>query len=279
MTLFNRKLHQLRREKAAADFSRVDFLKQEVSERLADRLLDIDRSFPLVLELGCHQGQLSEALPAGKLGRLIQADFTHAFAKDIQLDEEFIPFAQHSLDAVLSSFNLHWVNDLPGTLIQCGRALKPDGLFLAAMPGPRSLQELRQAMMQVAEETGKAFPRIAPFVEVRDAGSLLQRAGFALPVIDTEFIHLTYRDFSTLLREIKQMGEGNALTEQFKGLTTAHYWQQVEQAYPINEQGLYEVTVEIVFITAWTPHESQQQPARRGSGEISLKEVLPLLSK
>lgn len=273
MTLFNRTLHLKRRERIAQTFDDVAFLKAEIAEQLADRLLDIDRSFPLGLELGCHTGQTAKALPKGKVGRLIQADFAQSMAQDAVVDEEFIPFADQSLDVILSNLSLHWVNDLPGTLIQCRRALKEDGLLMVAMPGPRTLQELREAMMQVATETGKATPRIAPFVEVRDAGALLQRAGFALPVVDTEFLHLTYRDFPTLLRELKMMGETNALTEQFKGMTTARYWEAVEKAY-VKQEGLYPVTVEIVFITAWTPHESQQQPLRRGSGKVSLKEAL-----
>ncbi len=273
MTLFNRSLHRKRRERAAPHFEDVSFLKAEIAEQLADRLLDIDRSFPLGVEFGCHTGQTAKALPKGKIGQLIQADFTHSMAKDAVIDEEFIPFADQSLDVILSNLSLHWVNDLPGTLIQCRRALKEDGLLMAAMPGPRTLQELREAMMQVATETGKAAPRIAPFVEVRDAGALLQRAGFSLPVIDTEFLHLTYRDFPTLLHEIQMMGESNALTEQFKGMTTANYWQTVEKAY-IQKDDLYPVTVEIVFITAWTPHASQQQPLARGSAKASLKDAL-----
>lgn len=297
MTLFNRKLLQKRRNRAASGFTEIAFLKDEIAERLVDRLLDIDRNFPLAVDLGRHTGQIAQNLPHGKVGQLIQTDFTFEMlsscgltagsqamggdtgvkrrydALKLQCDEEFLPFADNSLDAILSAFSLHWVNDLVGTLIQCHRALKPDGLLLAALPGPRTLQELREAMLQVAGETGKAAPRIAPFVEVRDAGTLLQRAGFALPVIDTEFIHLTYRDFSTLLREIKQMGESNNLIEQFKGLTTARYWQEVEKAY-VKKDGVYPVTVELVFMTAWTPHASQQQPAARGSGKVSLRDAL-----
>lgn len=273
MNIFNRALHKKRRERIGAEFADIGFLKAEITQRLVDRLLDIKRSFPTALDLGCHTGQVAEAIPKDKIGKLIESDFSQAMARDLVIDEELIPFANHSLDAILSAFSLHWVNDLLGTLIQCRHALKPDGLFLAAMPGPRTLQELREAMLKVASDTGKAYPRIAPFVEVRDAGGLLQRAGYALPVIDSEFITLTYRDFPTLLREIKLMGESNALSEQFKGLTTANYWQQVQEAYT-TKGGLYHVTIELVFMTAWSPHESQQQPAKRGSGKVSLQQAL-----
>lgn len=267
MNLFNRHLLQMRRARHAKSFAKVEFLKTEIADRLADRLLDIDRTFPLALDLHAPTSQLKPAIASGKVGRLVQGGI------DTQSDDELLPFADHSLDAILSNFHLHWVNDLTGTLIQARRALKPDGLFLAALPGPRTLQELREAMMRVAETTGKAAPRIAPFVEVRDAGGLLQRAGYALPVVDSEFIHLTYRDFSTFLREIQMMGESNILREQFKGLTTANYWQEVEAAYE-KQDGLFPVTVEVVFMTAWTPHESQQKPLARGSGKVSLKQVL-----
>ncbi len=266
MNLFNRHLLNMRRIRHAPSFAKVEFLKTEIAERLADRLLDIDRNFPLALDLHAPTSQLKPAIAQGKVGQLIEANL------DAIADDELLPFADHSLDAILSNFHLHWVNDLLGTLIQARRALKPDGLFLAALPGPRTLQELRTAMMQVAEATGKAAPRIAPFAEVRDAGGLLQRAGYALPVVDSEFIHLTYRDFSTFLREIQMMGESNVLVEQFKGLTTANYWKAVEAAYE-KQDGLFPVTVELVFLTAWSPHESQQKPLARGSGKVSLKQV------
>lgn len=276
----------MRRVRHADKFAQVDFLKTEIAERLADRLLDIDRTFGLALDLHAPTSQLKQAIPKGKVEQLISNSHTPHLMRGLSedavsstacerlvSDDELLPFANHSLDAILSNFHLHWVNDLLGTLIQSRRALKPDGLFLAALPGPRTLQELREAMMRVAEDSGKAAPRIAPFVEVRDAGGLLQRAGYALPVVDSEFIHLTYRNFSTFLAEIQMMGESNVLLEQFKGLTTAHYWKAVEAAYE-KKDGLFPVTVEVVFMTAWSPHESQQKPLARGSAKVSLKDAI-----
>jgi SAM-dependent methyltransferase len=272
--LFNRPLHRKRRDRTAVDFSQVDFIKREICHRLADRLFDIDRSFERAVDLGCHLGELREAIPPTKIQHLIPTDFSAQMAGQIICDEEALPFREQSLDAILSVGGLHWVNDLPGTLIQARRALKPDGLLLAAMPGPRSLQELREAALAAGTKRGKLAPHIAPFVETRDAGALLQRAGFALPVIDSETLNLTYREFSTLLKELQQMGESNALNEQHKGLTSPSYWRDVEVNYPRDAAGLFPVTLEVIFLTAWSPHESQQQPARRGSGQISMKDVL-----
>lgn len=281
MQLFNRALHRQRRDRAASQITEVDFLLRESGDRLADRLHDMQRQFPLMLELGCHHGILAETLlQTGKVESLLQADFSegmiaarHSPVTALVLDEEYIPFAPASLDAVISNLSLHWVNDLVGTLIQLRHALRPDGLFLAVVPGPRTLQELRESFMAVALATGRAAPRISPFVEVRDAGALLQRAGFALPVVDSETITLTYETPMKMLQELRMMGEANCLREQHQGLTTAHFWAQVlahYQQHYSDERGRVKATVELVFMTAWVPHESQQQPAKRGSGQVSL---------
>lgn len=278
MTPFNRPLHKLRRRNAAATLPTVDFLLQEACARLADRLLDIDRSFPLTVELGCHHGAFVDHIAPEKVGQLVQCDLAERMVAQapsllkLVADEEALPFAHNSLDAIFSTLSLHWVNDLPGCLIQCLQALKPDGLFLAVMPGPHTLQELRQSIVAASAETGLK-PYISPFVEVRDAGGLLQRAGFALPVVDNETITITYRDPMNILRELQKMGETNALLEQHKGLTGKSFWPRVIEHYQqhhTTEDDTFRVTVELVFLTGWKPHASQQQPAKRGSGKVSL---------
>ncbi len=283
MQLFNRRLHELRRKAAAEEIAQADFILRESAARLADRLQDIQREFPLALDLGCHHGLLAEEIKAtGKIGTLIQADLSismvvRANFPKLVMDEEMISFAGQSLDAVLSNLSLQWVNDLPGTLVQLRRALKPDGLLLAVVPGPRTLQELRQSLLAVSANLGKAAPRISPFVEVRDAGALLQRAGFALPVIDSEIITLTYSDPLALLRELQSLGETNALIEQHKGMTGKSFWPQVFEHYQrhyTDERGRVKATLELVFMTAWAPHDSQQQPAKRGSGTVKLADAL-----
>lgn len=281
MQLFDRSLHRRRRDKAAAGFAQVDFLVREAAARLADRLLDIDRQFPLAAELGCHGGQLAEAIAgSGKVGTLMQADLSEAMVRQAEglrlvADEEQLPFAEDSLGAIFSVLSLQWVNDLPGCLIQCRKALKPDGLLLAALPGPRTLQELRESILAVSVDRGLA-PRISPFVEVRDAGGLLQRAGFALPVVDNEIVTVNYKDRFKLLHELQKMGEGNALIQRHKGLTGKEFWPQVMEYYQAHyalADGRLPATAELVFLTGWKPYASQQQPARRGSGQVSLGEV------
>ena len=217
--VFDRRIVRLRRDRAAGRLGDHDFLLKEASERLVDRLDDVRRRFPIALDLGCHRGECS-ALLAGRAGieTLIQCDLSAAMvagrgrACGVVGDEEALPFGAASLDLVVSALSLHWVNDLPGALLQIRRALKPDGLFLAAMLGGDTLRELRQALAEaeLAEEGGLS-PRISPFADVRDVGNLLQRAGFALPVVDIETITVSYADPFRLLADLRGMGETNAV--------------------------------------------------------------------
>src|SRR5512134_3494884 len=224
MTVFDRALIRRRRDRAAKSLAEHDFLYREVADRLADRLDDVNRRFPLALDLGCHTGALATALAGrGGIETLVHCDLSPrmaalAPAPAVAGDEEALPFAERAFDLVLSSLSLHWVNDLPGALTQIRRALKPDGLFLAAMPGGQTLKELRQALAEaeIGEEGGLS-PRISPFVDVRDAGNLLVRAGFALPVADVETITVSYPDPLSLLRDLRGMGEANAVLERRRG--------------------------------------------------------------
>lgn len=281
--IFNRQLLKMRREQAAKRGG-DDFLKRELCERLADRLADMARSFPLALDLGCHGGQMAQVLAgSAQVGKLVQCDLAEGMLRQaigesrLVADEEYLPFAPESFDLVLSAGSLHHVNDLPAALAQIRRILKPDGLFLAILPGPATLQELRASFAAVEAASGMMRPHIAPFVEVRDAGNLLSRAGFALPVADSDRLNLTYAHPLALLRELKAMGENNMLVEQHQGAlprellaeVCAHY-----QAHYANDSGRVPVSIELVTLTAWSPHASQQQPARRGSGQVRLGEAL-----
>ena len=204
MQVFDRAAVRAHRQRSAAQWTEHDFLKREVADRLLDRLRDVNRSFASALDLGCHGGTLAERLPEiGKVERLVQCDAAPAMARRaaaggwpaLAADEEALPFAPRSFDLALSVLSLHWVNDLPGTLIQLRTCLRPDGLLLAALLGGESLHELRVALMEAElEVTGGLSPRISPFAEVRDCGGLLQRAGFALPVVDQDEITVTYAD-------------------------------------------------------------------------------------
>ena len=285
--IFDRSLLRKRRDRAAPHFAAHDFLVREVADRLADRLADVTRKFPLALDLGCHTGEIADTLNGrGGIETLVQCDLTPAMAAraaahggpTLAADEEWLPFADHSFDLVISCLSLHWVNDLPGTLVQIRRVLKPDGLFLAAMLGGDTLTELRQCLAEaeIAEEGGLS-PRVSPFADVRDLGRLLQRAGFALPVVDGDDVAVAYADPMRLLADLRGMGETNAVAEQRKTLTRRatllHALNLYQQRFA-NEKGRVPATFQVLTMTAWTPHPTQQQPLRPGSGQASLADVL-----
>jgi len=284
MSVFNRQAVRLHRDRAAVKLDDYDFLLQEVADRLADRLDDFARTFPLALDLGCHTGQLGRALESrGGIQTLIQSDFSAAMAaragdQALVADEEALPFGENAFDAIFSCLSLHWVNDLPGTLAQIRRALKPDGLFLAAMLGGETLHELRVALTHSElAETGGAHPRVSPFADVRDAGGLLQRAGFALPVADMDEITVSYADPVKLMTDLRGMGETNAVAARALNFTrpatllgaAAHYRDVFEDT-----DGRVPATFQVIFLTAWAPHESQQQPLKPGQSKARLADAL-----
>ena len=281
--IFDRKLVRARRDHVASQFSYYNFLKKEAAERLCDRLEDITREFPLALDLGCHSGELSSLLDGrGGIKTLVQSEISHPMLSSatglrVNADEEFLPFADNSFDLVMSAMSLHWVNDLPGTLVQIRRILKPDGLFLAIMPGIETLRELRGVLIAVESQlNGGASPRISPFVDVRDGGALLQRGGFALPVVDSDSLTITYESMFRLIEDLRGMGETNALAERTRktmGRTTLMEAAALYEEKYMREDGKIPATVEFVTLTAWKPHDSQQKPARRGSGKVSLTEI------
>ncbi len=258
--------------------------------RAIDRLRDITHSFPLTLDLGCHTGQFQSLVKdAGGIHHLVQCDSAINMLNGVDgltlcADEERLPFAENSFDAVISTLSLHHVNDLVGCFIQIQKILKPDGLFLAIMPGPATLKELRESytVADIATTDGLS-PHVSPFMDVRDAGNLLQRAGFALPVIDNEELIITYETPERLLTELRGMGETNCLIEQQKGLVRPEHLASMYLHY-VSEHTFAEeshdaaprvhATVEFVTLTAWKPGPNQQQPSARGSGTINLGEAL-----
>jgi SAM-dependent methyltransferase len=263
--IFDRRQVRRQRDRAAAALDRHDFLFRESADRLIDRLEDVTRGFPLALDLGCHDGALATRLK-GRFGveRLVAADLSPAMAclagaADLRVaaDEEMLPFAASRFDLVVSNLSLHWVNDLPGALLQIRRTLKPDGLFLASLLGGETLRELRHCLLEAElEEEGGAGPRVSPFVEVRDAGALLQRAGFALPVADVENVAVTYGDPFTLLADLRGMGEGNALAARRRSLSrraTIGRAMALYQQRHADQDGRLPATFQIVTLTGWNP--------------------------
>lgn len=219
--LFDRALHRLRLGRAARGYA--GFLKARAAEDLVQRLEAIMKSFPVAVDLGARDGAFARALGSSpareRIGVLIQTDLSLEFLKGlegarVQADEERLPFAAQSLDLVVSTLALHWTNDLVGALIQIRQVLKPGGLFLGALLGGATLTELRQSLLEAEVELqGGAGPRVSPFADIQDAAGLLQRAGFALPVADTELIAVTYADPLALMRDLRAMGEGSVLIE------------------------------------------------------------------
>jgi SAM-dependent methyltransferase len=264
MTVFDRALVRRHRERAAAGFAAHDFLFREVADRLAERLGDAKRTFPLALDLGCHAGAMAQAL-RGQAGieRLFGADLSFAMARAasrgglpvVVADEEFLPFAPASLDLVISALGLHWVNDLPGALVQIFRALKPEGLFLGAMLGGETLNELRQSLLQAELEiAGGASPRLSPLAEVRDAGNLLQRAGFAQPIADVETITVTYPDPIALMHELRAMAETNANLARRKNLDRRATLLRAAALYQerfAGPDGRIPATFQVIFLAGW----------------------------
>lgn len=285
---FDRRLVRFHRERAATDFERYDFLFREIAARICDRLIDVARRFPLALDLGCHGGELAEATrTSGKVERLVSTDLSLAMARRAArqegaavaaADEEALPFASASFDLVLSNLSLHWVNDLPGTLLQVRGVLKPDGLFLGAMLGGETLREMRKAFLEAESEIeGGASPRVSPFADVRDGGALLQRAGFALPVVDRDEITVTYPNALALMRELRGMGETNALRTQRHGLTRRETLLRAAAIYEKHfgqPDGRVPACFQVIYLTGWAPHASQQKPLRPGSATARMAQAL-----
>ncbi len=286
MTVFDRPLLQARRERARSGYDGFAFLEAEIADRTADRLLDMRRSFYLAVELGARSGAFGRlARESGRIGTLISTDLAPGWALDrraeglaVAADEEALPFAEGAFDAVLSNLALHWVNDLPGTLSQIRRMLKPDGLFMASILGGETLVELRDALSAAEIElTGGLSPRVSPFADVRDAGGLLQRAGFALPVVDTEMLTVTYETAFHLMRDLKGMGESNVVLERSKRPSSRALFTRMAEIYAdrfAGPDGRIPARFQILTLTAWAPAPSQQKPLRPGAAKSRLSDAL-----
>jgi len=282
--IFDRALLASRRDRAAAKATAHDFLLVRIAEDIADRLHAVKRTFPVAVDLGSHHGVVGRAVArVPGVETVVSMDGAPALVRQaaglrVQADEEALPFRDGALDLVVSGLSLHLVNDLPGTLIQVRRALKPDGLFLGALLAGETLTELRQAFLAAESEMdGGASPRVAPFADVRELGALLQRAGFALPVADADTVTVTYADSLALVREIKAMGTSNMLADRRRTPIRRATFVRALEIYTARfglPNGRIPATFEIVTLTGWVPHESQQKPLRPGSAAARLADAL-----
>ena len=274
---------QLKRQlqRAQPQWTSADFLYQHMAKALQDRLMDIKRSLPVVLEISPVQAVITSALQDAK--QIIHHDhmalwhgwgaLTHILDPDLPL-----PFTTQQYDAIIILGNAHWIQDLPGFLIQVKQALKPDGVMLMAMIGGNSLHELREAIIVTEERLCSGYsPRISPFVSLYDMASLMQRAGYALPVVDHDILTVTYTGLRPLVSDLRAMGQTNAVQARRKTILPKNFWPQVE-AYYIAQYSLPDgrlpVTVEMLYCLGWSPDASQPQPLKRGSGVVSLTEIL-----
>ncbi len=264
-----------------------DFLLAYAVDDVMERLAMIKRRFSRAISLGSFHGLMARRLTAAGIEDVVETD---AVAELLALgaagdaavvaNEEALPFTAGSFDLVVSVLALQYVNDLPGVLAQIQKLLEPDGLFIGVLLGGATLAELRQVMLAAeAEVTDGASPRVMPFVDVRDAGGLLQRAGFALPVTDAEALTVTYRSALDLMRELKAMGATNVLHERSRVPVTRGLLLRAAEIYserfPANDgDGRVAATFELVTLTGWSPDPSQQKPLRPGSAQVSLAEVL-----
>jgi SAM-dependent methyltransferase len=284
--LFDRKLLRARRRRAIA-LGEETFLVDQVAQEFAERLTAVKRQFALALDLGTLGGTLAKELAkTGQVGRVIVSEpIAHRSEKfsTIAGDEELLPFADEKFDLVVSALSLQWVNDLPGTLVQIRRILKPDGLLLAALIGGESLNELRASFAAAeAELTGGASPRVSPFVEVRSLGALLQRAGYALPVVDSDRHIVRYRDPFKLFSDLRRMSATNALTERSRKPLTRKILARAAEIYArrfSNPDGRLRATFDVLWISGWSPHASQQQPLKPGSAKARLADALGVKEK
>jgi len=273
--IFDRERRRRFRDRAFKRSQGKDFISQIMSDEILDRLSLVKRDFKKCLLIGQAGHFLRSAL--NDLGiETISADCNYRSAHSlggIQCDEDRLPFADHSFDLIINVATLDSVNDLPGALILARQVLKPDGLFLASFIGAESLTTLKSAMMEA--EGDRVSVHIHPQIDIRTAGDLMSRVGFALPVIDSDCLRLRYGRFEKLIGDIRDAGGGNILKDQVRQLSRTIYQQtklgfenRADDARKTAEQ------LEVIYLCGWAPHPDQPVPARRGSGQMSLKDAL-----
>lgn len=277
--LFDPALTAQRRRRAAASFDpKAGFLIDIAAEEMAFRLMAVERRFDAAAEIFGGTGAVARAaMASGKIGTMTRVDV--AGTPDvIANDFEEVPLEAQSLNLVLAPLGLHLVNDLPGSLVRIRRALKPDGLFLAAIPAAGTLTELNEVLLETETRLyGGASPRVAPFGDVRSIGALLQRAGFALPVADVESYTVRYESLFGLMRDLRTMGMTNALANRSRRPVSRRFFVEAAQLYAerhADPDGRIRATFSIVYLSGWAPHESQPKPLKPGSATVRLADAL-----
>ncbi|QUC23790.1 uncharacterized protein UV8b_08031 [Ustilaginoidea virens] len=310
--VFSRRVKWLQKERAASrpqESRQADYLKDEVAVRVTERLLDINRRFPRVLDLGANSCNLARALVrenpdpdpsnpksaplSARIAELVAADssetllyrdaglpFNRALnlTRQVLRDEESLPYEPASFDLVLSSLSMHWINDLPGVLAQINSVLKPDSPFVGAMLGGDTLFELRTSLQLAEQERrGGLSPHVSPLADVRDVGGLLQRAGFKMLTVDVDDIIVDYPDTFALMQDLQAMGESNAILGREMGPIRRDVLMASDAIYRElhgNQDGSIPATFRIIYMIGWREGENQPKPLARGSGQVNLKDIL-----
>ena len=284
--VFDQTLVEARRRRALRQGDpKAQFLLEIAGRELAERLSVVERHFDTAVELHGYTGLTAKFIAeTGKVSKMLRVETDAAFAGNrteadfVTASLENVPVAPGSVNLVVSPLSLHLTNDTPGVFIQVRRALKPDGLFFAAIPGSGTLQELREVLLATESElTGGASPRVVPFADVRDIGALLQRAGFTLPVADTETYTVRYASLFALLKDLRAMGMTNPLIARSKKPLTRSFFLRAAEIYAerfADADGRIRATFSFIYISGWAPHESQQQPLKPGSAKQRLSDAL-----
>nr|SVE83769.1 EOG090X09JT [Daphnia pulex] len=294
MNVFDRLAKKLQRDRTAKneDYHQFNYIKDEVGNRLSDRVYDINRKFKKGLDLGCGYGHVSRHLTKDAVEELVMCDHsalvlekasipedTTINCRKIAVDEENLPFEPESFDIVMSSLSLHWVNQLPSTFSQIMKCLRPDGVFIGALFGGETLYELRGSLqLGETEREGGFAAHISPFAAIRDIGGLLNSAGFTMLTIDTDEISVGYPSMFELMEDLKGMGENNAswIRKLHLHRDTMFAASAIYKELYGNEDGSIPATFQIIYMIGWKPDPSQPKPLERGTGEISIKDLYRL---
>ena len=264
--LFEPELRNLRRKRSKLANFHEGWLFREGAEALADRLSFIKRDFDKIVLHGADFHALSDAVSK-----------SHPFF-EIDAEVEIWPTEASGVDLILSNLQLHWVNDLPGLLTQIRRALVPDGFFSAALIGGTSLFELRSSLIETEERCGLAHaPRMSPMIDLPTAAGLMQRAGFALPVVDHELVRTTFSSPLKLLKDLRAMGQTNAVKAQPRQILPRAFWPIFDEVYKArfpDGSGGVTATFDLVFLSGWAPADTQQKPLTPGSAAMELRDGL-----
>lgn len=288
MNVFNREMKKRQKNWAAGqqDRHQYDYLRDEVGSRVADRVYDIARTFPVALDIGGAKGHIAEHLSKEVVERLFLTDVAEETLKHrkqtdiptqcVLADEEFLPFKENTFDLVVSSLSLHWTNDLPGAFRQIHQVLKPDGVFIGAMVGGETLYELRCSLqLAETEREGGFSPHVSPYTAVTDLGNLLGQAGFSMLTVDIDDVQVHYPGIIEVMTDLQGMGESNcawnrrALLHRDTILAAAAIYKELYG----NPDGSVPATFEILYMIGWKPHESQAKPAKRGSATASFGDL------